>query len=1118
MSGASGNNEQLDRVIAEYLRRRDRGEAIDRAEFIQAHADLTGPLSRFFADIDWLECRVHMPDHVAEATADESTCAFVGGQTPHAFQRLDASRAGVPGGAAFSFGDYELLRELGRGGMGIVFKARQRSLDRIVCVKMMLMAELADVDEFKRFRAEAMAIARLHHPGIVAVFEAGQYNGTPYYTMEFVEGAPLSKFVSETPLPALEAARYVEQIATAIHVAHQNHIVHRDLKPSNVLVDAQGGTHITDFGVAKHLGSNEDLTVTGQLLGTPSYMSPEQAGARRGEVGKATDVYALGAILYALLTGRPPHRAAGALETVRQVTTETPVYPRVLNSRVPADLETICMKCLEKTPSARYTTAADVARDLQRFQAGQPISARRVSIVGRAVRRARRHPTATIALVAFVLLGHAVALGLTLHNHQLTKINGLLGQSIKDLDRALFAAHRNELTARNLQYVADMQLVEPYAAEGDYHSSEELLTNNMPPPGKQDLRGFEWYVLQQQQGRTGHKIDAVSAPLYHVCLASKGDMLATGGADAIIRLYQRQAAEAAPAIEIPTRHGEINGLCFSADGRHLATAGDDGYVCVWDVASRRQLLRFRAHPKAAFNVAFIRDGTALLTCGADTALRLWDATTGASLGACGGHDKALDAFAVSGDGQSVWSVASDEFCLQHDLISLTLVGPRVEHAKRPTCVAVTPDGQLSVSGELGARLIACNAATGKTELIRVTHPVQSVAISPNGQRLAAGDRNGAIRIWRIQVSKEAPLGYVLEAETGWFAHEGRIYAMAFAADGKELISVGTDGVTRAWDIERLISRQWSYSWNASVRNYGWAFQFVPKSTILASSNPDVGIELWDCSDPRETPVETISFPDVCCVGCSSDGTLIAAGTAHGKVALWQRGDSARGDSAPRYQWDVKEDVFQVVISPHNDYVAVVTWLPHSAFRQTQIFRTGDGTPVFAAPIRGWRHVAFAPHQPILYVALDEADHVIEWDLVEQKTRAVFNTHDTTIRNLATSPCGTYVVSVSDDRIVLVHNTNDDTDAQISTGMSGDILGLLMGPCGNSVAIADSMGVVRVCNLRAAKRVVDVVRIFNPGHPSGFALSSEGRYLVVRWGKQFRLYDLMPLGAPAELER
>ncbi len=277
MRNNSGLSEPLDSVIADYLTRLDRGEQLDRQRFLQAHHGVAEELGEFFHDLDFISQRVkHRDGWEMDATAD-ITRTSDGSGVPNSFIRMDARHwVEDPADRLMSFGDYDLIQELGRGGMGIVFKARQRSLNRIVCVKMMLMAELAEINEYKRFRAEATAIARLSHPGIVAIHEVGQHNGTPYYSMEYVEGEPLSKRVMETSLPAPEATRYVLQIADAIQVAHDNGIVHRDLKPSNVLVDEHGRTHITDFGLAKHVEAGEDLTVTGQVLGTPAYMSPEQ--------------------------------------------------------------------------------------------------------------------------------------------------------------------------------------------------------------------------------------------------------------------------------------------------------------------------------------------------------------------------------------------------------------------------------------------------------------------------------------------------------------------------------------------------------------------------------------------------------------------------------------------------------------------------------------------------------------------------------------------------------------------------------------------------------------------------------------------------------------------------
>jgi serine/threonine-protein kinase len=288
---------------------------------------------------------------------------------------------------------YELFGEVGRGGMGVVYRAWQCALDRPVAVKMLLAGPLASPQEFGRFRRETAALACLRHPNIVQVYDAGDVDGRPYFAMELVEGGSLAQKLAGTPQPARPAAALVSALAGAVEVAHKSGIVHRDLKPANILLTADGTPKVSDFGLARRLGGEDGLTRTGAVLGTPSYMAPEQAQGRADAVGPAIDVYALGAILYELLTGRPPFRAATAAETLRQVTDEEPVPPSRLNANVPRDLETIGLKCLEKEPRRRYPSAAALAEDLQRFQRGEPIAARPVGPVERMLRWIRRHPT-----------------------------------------------------------------------------------------------------------------------------------------------------------------------------------------------------------------------------------------------------------------------------------------------------------------------------------------------------------------------------------------------------------------------------------------------------------------------------------------------------------------------------------------------------------------------------------------------------------------------------------------------------------------------------------------------------------------------------------------------------
>jgi tetratricopeptide (TPR) repeat protein/predicted Ser/Thr protein kinase len=305
------------------------------------------------------------------------------------------------------FDDYEILEELGRGGMGIVYKARQKSLGRFVALKMIGRGETASPRERRRFESEARAVAKLAHPNIVQIYEVGETGGRPFFSQEFVQGQSLADRLGGTPLAARQAALLVEVLARAMHYAHEQGVIHRDLKPSNVLVAGtleQGVVKVTDFGLAKSLDHGTE-TQTDAVLGTPSYMAPEQIAAKTSATDRRIDVYGLGAILYESITGRPPFRAESPLATLNQVAQAEPVRPRLLNPAVPRDLETICLKCLHKEPAHRYPTAADLAEDLRRFLAGQPVRARRVGPVGRTWRWSRRNP---------VLAGLAVVLVITL--------------------------------------------------------------------------------------------------------------------------------------------------------------------------------------------------------------------------------------------------------------------------------------------------------------------------------------------------------------------------------------------------------------------------------------------------------------------------------------------------------------------------------------------------------------------------------------------------------------------------------------------------------------------------------------------------------------------------------
>ncbi|MSU64377.1 MAG: hypothetical protein EXS31_18640 [Pedosphaera sp.] len=491
--------------------------------------------------------------------------------------------------AAFAprnFGDYVLLDEIARGGMGIVYRARQTSLDRHVAVKMLLFGQYSSDEFIHRFRIEAAAAASLQHPNIVAIHEVGVHQGQHYFAMDLVEGPDLSRLVRDRPLPARQAARYVQIIAAAIHFAHQRRILHRDIKPSNILIDsATDQPRVTDFGLAKRLspetpgtGSqlSDSLTVTGQVLGSPSYMPPEQASARRGQLGPASDVYSLGAVLYFALTGRAPFLGQNIADTLEQVLNKEPVSPRLLAPGIPADLETICLKCLEKEPAARYSSAQELAQELDRFIRDEPIHACPITRAERAWRWCRRKPALAASLTLSLLLLLTVVIGspITALHIRLERDN----------------AQAEALRAFREKYAADMMLAQQALAENNLGHALDLLESHRPKKSQQptlnvsrsvDLRGFEWHYLWNQ---------------------CQSDELCT-----------------------LTGHSNIvASVRYSPDGRWLASASWDGTLRLWDTVTRQEATNF-VHPDALYSAVFSPDGKILASAtDYEAVIRFWE--------------------------------------------------------------------------------------------------------------------------------------------------------------------------------------------------------------------------------------------------------------------------------------------------------------------------------------------------------------------------------------------------------------------------------------------------------------------------------------------------------------
>jgi serine/threonine protein kinase len=546
---SASREQRLDEVIAAYLQAVEAGRKPDRAELLARHLDLAAELSDFFADQDRFSSLAAPLRAMASRTRP--------GEPPRPGPAAEAG----PGSRVGYFGDYELVREIGRGGMGVVYKARQRSLRRAVALKMIRAVNTASPGDVRRFQTEAEIIANLDHPNIVPIYEVGEYQGQHYFTMKLIDGGSLAQRLGDLGLPLIDRrtgldangevwhaaqtagrqaaiARLMIPVAQAVHYAHERGLLHRDLKPANILLDSQDRPHVTDFGLAKHLQDDPGLTQSGAIVGTPSYMAPEQAAGRRRDLTTAADVYSLGAILYELLTGWPPFRADTPLETLRQVTERDPVRPRTLNPLVSRDLETICLKCLDKEPCRRYASAEALADDLECFVEDRPIHARRPGPLERVRKWSRRHrPVAiAVAVLLFCVIGFLALAALRIDQMRLRE-----EEARRQAEEALYEAqlqsaradrerHRAEENFRRARDAVDQmytQLAEQMATEPS-PVQQKLLENavrfysdfveaNRDKPELRQQAGQAYRRLGDVERQLGQQEQAAAA--YHKALA-----------------------------------------------------------------------------------------------------------------------------------------------------------------------------------------------------------------------------------------------------------------------------------------------------------------------------------------------------------------------------------------------------------------------------------------------------------------------------------------------------------------------------------------------------------------------------------------------------------------------
>jgi WD40 repeat protein len=817
------------------------------------------------------------------------------------------ARAEVPG--------YEILTELGRGGMGVVYQARQIMLNRVVALKMVLGGGHADEANLARFRTEAEAVARLQHPNIVQVFEVGENGGLPFFSLEYCPGGSLDKKLSGTPLPPGEAAALVEQLAWAMHAAHTKGVLHRDLKPANVLLAEDGTPKVTDFGLAKKLGE-AGRTATGAVMGTPSYMAPEQAGGNK-EIGPAADVYALGAILYECLTGRPPFKAATLLDTLAQVLADDPVPPRRLQPKVPRDLETVCLKCLHKEPARRYASAEALADDLRRFLAGEPIAARPVGWLERVAKWARRRPTAAALLGVSLLAASALAtlgglwysaqLGLAYEQSRLRgeearhervaaeqerqrvrEVEGLLAQVRGEKDRAERQTRlaRDRLQhARRTAYALQLMQIDALSTRTPAQGLS-LLANPTRCPA--DLREFTWGHLVH---RCQRKRRLFSGFVSDLALAPDGRTVAAvcweDGEDEPVSVATLwQVGDGRWLRRFPLKNAKALRLAFAPDGATLAVGDSQGAITLWDVADGRVRQRLTGHRGQVWGLAFSKDGKRLASSGGeDKTVRLWDPAAGRQVARLSAHQRPVTSVAFAPDGLTLASGAGDE---EGGEVRLWDVATGKERDGLPglqnvSALAFSPDGKALAVGTAKGPIHLFDLATRKPrlQLGRRETGVTALAFHSGGRFLAAAvGLEGAVRVWNPDTGREQ---FALEGMLG------KTTSLAVAGDGQTLVvgcalegPFGVMGELSVWDIGEHRGR---FTWagaNATADNVAVS----PDGQTLALPDADHSVHLIDLVTGRERRALHGHAGDIRALAFSADGQRLATAD-DGAAKVWE---------------------------------------------------------------------------------------------------------------------------------------------------------------------------------------------------------------------------------------